>query len=269
MASAVFGPATFCAVTGGSRGLGRSIAVLLAGRLGHDSRLVLTGRSLQGLQETKRQVKEKCRKELEVKLVTGDMEDSTVYHAHFCDIFADAKQGDFNSALMIHNAATTGDATKKASEHSDPQILTKYYDTNLTSVIALTSKFMKVFPSAAVRRTVVNITSDSAIYPLANHSLYCSGKAARNMFFKVMAEEDPDVRVLSYSPGALDTDMLQAVRSCGNKGVEDLINSIESSGMILNPADSAEHLLNLLQEDKFQSGDFLDICNFDYPCYPT
>ncbi|CAH1262947.1 SPR [Branchiostoma lanceolatum] len=224
MASAVFGPATFCAVTGGSRGLGRSIAVLLAGRLGQGSRLVLTadGRSLQGLQETKRQVEEKSPNQLEVKLVTGDMEDSAAYHEHFCDIFANAQQGAFKNAFIIHNAATLGDGTKKASEHSDPQILTKYYAANLTSAIALTSNFMKVFPSAAVRRIVVNITSDSAIHPLPNHSLYCSGKAARNMFFKVMAEEDPDVRVLSYSPGPLDTDMLQAVRTCGNKGVEDL-----------------------------------------------
>ncbi|XP_035671556.1 sepiapterin reductase-like isoform X1 [Branchiostoma floridae] len=264
MASAVFGPATFCAVTGGSRGLGRSIAVLLAGRLGQGSRLVLTGRSLQGLQETKRQVEEKSPNQLEVKLVTGDLEDSAAHAAHFCDIFADAQQGTFKNALMIHNAATLGDGTKKASEHSDPQILTKYYAANLTSVITLTSKFMKIFPSTTVRRTVVNITSDSAINPLVNHSLYCSGKAARNMFFKVMAEEDPDVRVLSYSPGPLDTDMLHTVRSCGNKGVEDLLTSMESSGMILSPADSAEHLLNLLEKDTFQSGDFLDIFNFKY-----
>ncbi|XP_035671564.1 sepiapterin reductase-like isoform X2 [Branchiostoma floridae] len=223
MASAVFGPATFCAVTGGSRGLGRSIAVLLAGRLGQGSRLVLTGRSLQGLQETKRQVEEKSPNQLEVKLVTGDLEDSAAHAAHFCDIFADAQQGTFKNALMIHNAATLGDGTKKASEHSDPQILTKYYAANLTSVITLTSKFMKV-----------------------------------------MAEEDPDVRVLSYSPGPLDTDMLHTVRSCGNKGVEDLLTSMESSGMILSPADSAEHLLNLLEKDTFQSGDFLDIFNFKY-----
>ena len=38
-----------------------------------------------------------------------------------------------------------------------------------------------------------------------------SGKAARDMLFKTMAEESPGVRVLNYAPGPLDTDMqLQA-----------------------------------------------------------
>ena len=45
---------------------------------------------------------------------------------------------------MTHNAGTLGDLSKKAAEHSDPQILNKYYATNLTSAIALTAKFMEV-----------------------------------------------------------------------------------------------------------------------------
>ncbi|KAI8477574.1 hypothetical protein Bbelb_427210 [Branchiostoma belcheri] len=257
--SGVFGPATFCAVTGGSRGLGRSIAVLLAGRLGEGSRLVLTGRSLQGLQETKRQVEEKSRNQLEVKLVTGDMEDTTAYPALFFDILADVQPGAFKNALIIHNAGTLGDLRKKAAEHSDAEILNKYYATNLTSVIALTAKFMQVFSGSAVRRTVVNISSAAAIEPLVHNSLYCSGKAARNMFFKVLAEEEPDVRVLSYSPGPLDTEMLRTVRSCGDKQVEDRFNAMESKGMILSPDDSAKHLLTLLEQDKFKSGAFLDV----------
>ncbi|XP_078673531.1 sepiapterin reductase-like [Branchiostoma floridae x Branchiostoma belcheri] len=257
--SAVFGPATFCAVTGGSRGLGRSIAVQLAGRLGEGSRLVLTGRSLQGLQETKRQVEEKSPNQLEVKLVTGDMEDSTVYHAHFCDIFADVQPGTFKNALMIHNAATLGDLSKKAAEHSDAEILNKYYATNLTSVIALTAKFMQVFSGSVVRRTVVNISSGTAIEPLEHHALYCSGKAARNMFFKVMAAEEPDVRVLNYSPGPMLTDMAQTVRSCGVKIVEDGYKTMESQGMIQSPEDPAKHLLTLLEEGNFKSGAFLDV----------
>ena len=37
--------------------------------------------------------------------------------------------------------------------------------------------------------------------------LHFVGKAARDMFFKVVAEEEPSVRVLSYSPGPCATDM--------------------------------------------------------------
>jgi sepiapterin reductase len=34
------------------------------------------------------------------------------------------------------------------------------------------------------------------------------GKAARDMMFSVMALEEPEILVLSYAPGPLDTDMM-------------------------------------------------------------
>ena len=36
---------------------------------------------------------------------------------------------------------------------------------------------------------------------LQSWGLYCSGKAARDMMFKVLALESPDLRVVNYSPG--------------------------------------------------------------------
>ena len=39
-----------------------------------------------------------------------------------------------------------------------------------------------------------------------------AGKAAREMFFKVMALENPDIRVVSYAPGPLKTDMFYCIR---------------------------------------------------------
>lgn len=39
-----------------------------------------------------------------------------------------------------------------------------------------------------------------------------AGKAARDMFFKVMALENPSISVLSYAPGPLKTDMFNCIR---------------------------------------------------------
>lgn len=34
-----------------------------------------------------------------------------------------------------------------------------------------------------------------------------TGKAARDMFFRTLAVEEPNIRVLNYAPGPCDTDM--------------------------------------------------------------
>lgn len=39
------------------------------------------------------------------------------------------------------------------------------------------------------------------------------GKAARDMFFQVFALENPTIRVLSYAPGPLDTDMFRDIQA--------------------------------------------------------
>lgn len=52
---------------------------------------------------------------------------------------------------------------------------------------------------------VVNISSLCALKPFKSWTLYCTGKAARDMMFKVLAVEEPDVRVLNYAPGEFCT----------------------------------------------------------------
>ncbi len=57
-------------------------------------------------------------------------------------------------------------------------------------------------------RTVVNISSLMALRAQETWSLYCSGKAARDMFFQVVAAEEKGVTVLNYAPGPVLTDMV-------------------------------------------------------------
>lgn len=70
---------------------------------------------------------------------------------------------------------------------------------NLYSVTALTSEFLKVFNSG--QRCVLNITSLCAIKPFKSMGYYCVGKAAREMYFKVLTDENPSLDILNYSPG--------------------------------------------------------------------
>lgn len=77
-----------------------------------------------------------------------------------------------------------------------------YLSLNVSSALCLTARVLRAFPQrAGLRRTVVNVSSLCALQPFPSWVLYCTGKAARDMAFRVLAEEEPDLRVLSYSPG--------------------------------------------------------------------
>ena len=53
--------------------------------------------------------------------------------------------------------------------------------------------------------------------------LYFTGKAARNMFFQTLAKEDPNVRVLNWAPGPMETDMLALGRTCADAGIRKML----------------------------------------------
>lgn len=57
-------------------------------------------------------------------------------------------------------------------------------------------------------------TITSNTFPFYFFSQIILGKAARDMFFKVVAEEEKDIRVISYAPGPLDTEMINSTLKC-------------------------------------------------------
>uniref|UniRef100_A0A8D2JPB7 Sepiapterin reductase n=1 Tax=Sciurus vulgaris TaxID=55149 RepID=A0A8D2JPB7_SCIVU len=99
--------------------------------------------------------------------------------------------------------------------------------------------------------------------PFKGWTLYCAGKAARTMMFQVLAAEEPSVRVLSYAPGALDTDMqLLARETTVDLDLRKRLQDMKTNGELVDCGMSAQKLLNLLQRDTFESGahvDFYDL----------
>ena len=64
----------------------------------------------------------------------------------------------------------------------------------------LTSSFLNVFKHDD-KTVIVNITSLAAIQVIKGLGIYGVGKAAREMYFKVLSSESADLRILSYAPG--------------------------------------------------------------------
>ncbi|KAB0391265.1 hypothetical protein E2I00_016107, partial [Balaenoptera physalus] len=157
---------------------------------------------------------------------------------------------------VIPKVCSLGDVSKRFVDLADPAEVNNYWALNLTSMLCLTSSILKAFPdSPGLRRTVVNISSLCALQPFKGWAQYCAGKAARNMMFQVLAAEEPSVRVLSYAPGPLDTDMQQLARETSvDPDLRKRLQDLKTKGELVDCRISAQKLLNLLQKDKFKSG---------------
>jgi sepiapterin reductase len=73
-------------------------------------------------------------------------------------------------------------------------------------------------------------------------AVYCAGKAARDMYHRVLAEENKDgtIRVLNYAPGPLDTDMQREIRECPtlHKETQEYFKSLKEEEKLVKVEDS-------------------------------
>ncbi|XP_038070734.1 sepiapterin reductase-like isoform X2 [Patiria miniata] len=262
----VFGVASFCIITGASRGLGRELALSLGSHLGDKSLMVLTARSSADLEDTSKQVSA-CSPGVTVKTVTGDLGDESKAEDAITRMFEGVECSQYQHAMLIHNAGSLGEMSYICDLSPGLQTLRQCFTLNVTSCMALSTKFLRVFPKRdGQRRTMVHISSLCAIQPMKSLSLYCSTKAARDMFMKTMAIEDSELRVLNYSPGALDTAMNDAiVTQAGDSELREKMAENKSTPYFLTTAATCKVLLKLLTEDTFESGKHIDYWDVEVP----
>ncbi|XP_060635501.2 sepiapterin reductase [Anolis sagrei] len=255
-----------CVVTGASRGLGRAVCLRLAGALSPGSALLLSGRAEAPLREVEALLRRDWPR-LRPRALPADLD-----HPHAAPTLLQAatearrqmEEGEGGAPpqrlLLVNNAGSLGDISKSFCELTDAAEVGAYLGLNVTSALCLTAGLLQAFPARpGFRRTVVNISSLAALQPFKSWSLYCTGKAARDMMFRVLAQEEPDVRVLSYAPGPLDTDMQEEVRSkSGDPELRRMFLAMKEEGKLLDCDVSAQKLLDLLLDDTFESGAHVD-----------
>ncbi|XP_073411173.1 sepiapterin reductase isoform X2 [Dendrobates tinctorius] len=255
------GPAV-CVVSGASRGFGLSVSRQLAARAAPGSALLLVSRS----EETLRREAERLRElhpGLGVHWTAADLstEDGvrrTVTAA------AEMRSGEPETLIIINNAGSLGDISKSFMDVMDLEEVNRYLSFNVSSALCLTSSLLKTFPRrVGLQRVVVNVSSLAAIQPFKSWTLYCVGKAARDMMFRVLAEEEADVRVLNYAPGVLDTEMQQEARTLtADEEQRQMFVNMKNDGKLVDAEVSARKMLDVIQGDTYKSGahvDFYDL----------
>lgn len=169
---------SFVAITGASRGLGRSIASKLVARFPPSSFFVFLARSIGALDELAAELSTSFPGvQIRTRQFDQGKLDQNIFDHLFVDILKDNNLSatDFDQAVIVHNCATLGDVSKYAWEMTDVTSLETFYDINVTGTILLNSTFLTTF-SKAKNKLIVNITSDNSKIPYPTMSVYCSCK---------------------------------------------------------------------------------------------
>ncbi|MFI6867341.1 SDR family NAD(P)-dependent oxidoreductase [Nocardia sp. NPDC050406] len=179
-------------VTGASAGLGRALALALAER---GWRLIITARGGERLGEV--------RAVTGGEAVVGDVADVE----HRGRVFA-AVEAAGRVDLVVNNASALGSSPLPSLERYPLDELEDVFRSNVIAPLAILQGTLPMLRDAS--GVVVNISSDAAVGAYAGWGGYGASKAALDQIATVLAVENPQLRVYSFDPGDMRTEMHQA-----------------------------------------------------------
>ena len=247
----------YLVITGASKGIGAKLAIETSRNFKAGSVVVLLARSIEGLERTKSEIL-KLNDGVKVFPKTIDLTKPPVEDLK--NLMAETYDATvaFDLVMIIHNVGTIGDASKWARDINDYTELESYYSTNLHAPIILNNVWLEAV-QAASKKFVVNITSKAAIVPIKSFAFYGPGKAAREMFFRILGEESKDILVLNYSPGPVETDMtVYAQQNAAADETSGMFKTLRDTGTILTTEQTTKRFLEIVAKGNYKSGSRLD-----------
>ena len=216
-------------ITGGSRGLGRALARVLASQ---GARLVLIARGEAELNATVDEIRASGGV---VDGIVADIGAKAAIHAIAGQAAALAGPID----VLIHNASTLGVVPLRLLLDTECENLEHAINVNLVGPFRLTRA---IAGSMALRGTglVLSITSDASVQAYSNWGAYSISKAGLDHMNRLFAAElqDTGVRFLCVDPGDMDTAMHAAA-------VPDA-----DPATLQTPEASAQRILNIIRHSE-------------------
>ncbi|GID30846.1 SDR family NAD(P)-dependent oxidoreductase [Paractinoplanes brasiliensis] len=180
-------------ITGASQGLG---AALARGLSSAGWNLVINARTGKDLELVAESL-------TNVVAIAGDVVDDD----HRAELAAAAdKLG--GADLLINNASTLGGSPPPALGDFPLPALLETFEVNVLAPIALTQLVLPQLRQSS-RGAVLNISSDAAVEAYEGWGGYGAAKAALDHASRVLAKEEPGLRVWSVDPGDLRTRLQQ------------------------------------------------------------
>lgn len=185
-------------ITGGSMGLGKAMACDLV-MTGWD--VVIDARGAQNLEAATAELSAAA-PSAAIRAVVGDVADAV----HRTALVSAAEElGGVD--LLINNASVLGPAPQPSLADYPLEALEAVYRVNVLAPIGLIQAALPSLVSTG--GTIVNLTSDAAVEAYEGWGGYGSSKAALEQVSRVLAAEQPDLRVYWFDPGDMRTRMHQ------------------------------------------------------------
>lgn len=247
-------PTTVAVVTGASRGLGRSLAARL---LESGATVITLARTQSGELAQKAQQTGARLQQLEADLSQSPSIETAAG-------LTSAALPDGAARYILINNAGTVDPVALSDGLFDASSIERAFNLNVTAAMVLTAAFLRSTPAGADRR-VINISSGAGRKPTAGWPVYCATKAALDHYTRVLALENPELRVSSLAPGVIDTDMQAHIRSSDRRHFPDLDRFVQlhEGGQLADADAVAEKILRFAADDAFGKEVIDDIRNYD------
>jgi benzil reductase ((S)-benzoin forming) len=148
-----------------------------------------------------------------------------------------------DALIYINNAATINPINKIGAFNDEDLI--KTFNINTISPLLISNKIMALNLS---KLKVINISSGAATSPIVGWSLYCATKAANELFFKTLDQQEihsKNIQVFNINPGVINSNMQEIIRdTCEGifPRVKDFIN-LKESNKLKSPEDSVLEIL--------------------------
>jgi NAD(P)-dependent dehydrogenase (short-subunit alcohol dehydrogenase family) len=181
-------------VTGGSRGLGHALTRELAQR---GWRVIADARDADRLRSAVRTMPPGS-----VTPVPGDIADA----AHRLTI-ADVVEEVGGLDLLVNNASILGPSPQPRLADYPLDVLGQVYAVNTLAPLGLLQLLLPYLEKRGGR--IVSVSSDAAVEPYEGWGGYGSAKAALDHLMAVLAAEQPGLRIYSFDPGDMATDLQQ------------------------------------------------------------
>ncbi len=183
-------------ITGASKGFGFAIAEKLAKR---GWNLIINARNAKQLLKAQRALE----KYTEVIAISGDVRDEI----HLLQFAERLEENRWKLDLVINNASTLGLSPQPMLLDYDIEVIHQIFHTN---IIAPLSLLQKLEPFLSPEAKIINMSSDAATNAYENWGGYGASKAGLDHLSAILAKENPQLKVYSFDPGDMRTDMHQA-----------------------------------------------------------
>jgi benzil reductase ((S)-benzoin forming) len=168
-----------------------------------------------------------------------------------------------DSIVLINNAGII--APSKQIEKCSSEEIIRCYNINTIAPTILCSKFIKQFQNIVCKKVIVNISSGAGKRSIKSWSCYSGTKAAMDIFSASVGLDQVDskypVKVVSFAPGVVDTDMQKEIRSLNKDDFPAVENfkALKSDNNLSTPEYVADRLLTLIKDDSFEQGEITDV----------